>query len=76
MIANAALYGQSPGKSRRVAHSPLIEIRRADLLRRMLARGVSRYHPDPLAAIAGREIQKKNPPVPVRYSRNSSKADN
>ena len=30
MIANAALYGQSPGKSRRVAHSPLIEIRRAD----------------------------------------------
>ena len=46
------------------------------LLRRMLARGVSRYHPDPLAAIAGREIQKKNLPVPVRYSRNSPKADN
>ena len=46
------------------------------LLRRMLARGVSRYHPDPLAAIAGREIQKKNPPVFVCYSRNSPKADN
>ena len=30
MIANAALYGQSPGRSHRVAHSPLIEIRRAD----------------------------------------------
>ena len=35
------------------------------LLRRMLARGVSRYHPDPLAAIAGRENAKKEPACPL-----------